>query len=344
MSSQNIEDLTRRARRLQELIWGCAISQAIHVAVELRIPQLLEDGEPKNSDEIAQLTSCDSWTLEAVLRALAAFEILHLDAQGRFSLAEMGRLLLEHSPASFPGEAGVFFETIWRPLGALEHAVKTGENAFEHIFGEPFYEYLTRNDEVGSFFNRTMVRNSRVKYKGLSSVYNFSEITKIVDVGGGEGGLILQLLKEQPHLRAVLFDLPTVVANARVRIAGAKLLDRCQIVAGSFFDSVPAGGDIYILGSVINNWNDEKARQILANCRSATGDRVRVLIIENLFPLDRPAPLWAALVGLGVLAQRGGQSRTEFQMRRLLESAQFRLSEIRPFRPESSVVIEAEPC
>lgn len=120
-------------------------------------------------------------------------------------------------------------------------------------------------------------------------MYDFSRATKIVDVGGGEGGLVVQLLPEQKHLRTVLFDLPSVVAGARERFEQAGIADRCEIVAGSFFDTVPAGGDTYILASVINNWNNQRAEKILANCRAAMDRSARLLIIEGLHHAPIPA-------------------------------------------------------
>jgi hypothetical protein len=152
-----------------------------------------------------------------VLRVLAACEILAIDSNDRYSLAELGKLLLKTSPTSHRGEVTDFFETIWAPLGSLMHALQTGENAFEHALGMTFFEYLSRNAEVGSFFNQLMVKNAPARYTGLSSVYDFSKVRTVVDLGGGEGGLLLHLLREQEHLRAVLFDLPDVVAKAPVR-------------------------------------------------------------------------------------------------------------------------------
>jgi hypothetical protein len=127
---------------------------------------------------------------------------------------------------------GCTLGTVWAPLGSLTHAVQTGENAFEHALGMTFFEYLSRNAEVGSFFNQTMVKNAPARYTGLSSVYDFSKVRTVVDLGGGEGGLLLHLLREQEHLGEVLLDLPDVVANAPVRFEAAGFINRCKIVAG----------------------------------------------------------------------------------------------------------------
>jgi hypothetical protein len=332
----------RNQIRLWELIWGCAASQAIHVAAELDIPEFLQE-RPRTCEEIASATSTDAWTLGGVLRVLAACEILAIDSDDRYSLAELGKLLLKTSPTSHRGEVTDFFETIWAPLGSLMHAVQTGENAFEHALGMTFFEYLSRNAEVGSFFNQLMVKNAPARYTGLSSVYDFSKVRTVVDLGGGEGGLLLHLLREQEHLRAVLFDLPDVVANAPVRFEAAGFINRCKIVAGSFLDSVPAGGDVYILANVINNFNNDGARKMLANCRAAMNPAARLLIVDALYPIGKPV-LWWAQAGLGVLAQRGGRGRTEPQMRALLESARFRVCSVKAPGKGTPGLVEAAPA
>jgi len=327
--------------KLDQLIWSCAISQAVHVAVELGLPELLQL-EAKSAEEIATLTGSDAWALDAVLHALAAFDVLKMDATERFSLSEMGALLLKSGPA-LPGEAGAFFETIYRSLGALTHAVRTGEKAFDRAFGISFYEYLSREAEVGRFFNEQMVRNIPARYAGISSIFDFSRVSRVVDIGGGEGGLLLHLLSQRPHLKAMLFDLPGVVEKAGPRFKEAGLCDRCEIVGGSFLESVPEGGDLYMLAAVLNNLRDSDAAQLFANCRASMGPGTRLLILEPLRNFGERLTQWAALVGLGVMAQRGGRTRTEAQVRKLLVEARFELFEVRHYQSAPRTVIEAVP-
>src|SRR5262245_21402664 len=217
------------------------------------------------------------------------------------------------------------------------------KNAFEHALGMTFYEYLSRNAEVGSFFNQLMVKNAPTRYTGLSSVYDFSKVGTVVDLGGGEGGLLLHLLREQEHLQAVLFGLPDVVANALVRFEAAGFTNRCKIVAGSFFDTIPTNGDVYVLANVINNFNNDGARKMLANCRVAMSPAARLLIVDALYPIGTPV-LWGSLAGLGVLAQRGGRGRTESQMRTLLETAGFRVCSVKAAGKGAPGLVEAAPA
>ncbi|MGO9455191.1 MAG: methyltransferase [Candidatus Binataceae bacterium] len=326
---------------LDTLVWSCVISQAVHVALELGVPATLKAG-PKSTDEIASATRSDPWTLEAILHALAAFEVLDIDQDERFSLTKVGALLLDPSKGLI-GEAGAFFETIYRTQTGLMDMAKTGDTAFKSVFGITFYEYLAQNSRAGSFFNEQMIRNGPARYSSISSIYDFSSVSRIVDVGGGQGALILELLRQQPHLTAVLFDSPEVVENSAGRLEQAGLSARCQIVAGNFLESVPAGGDVYFLAAVVSNLNDREARELLKNCRAAMGLKARLLILEPVRDFGKRLPRWAALVELGIMAQRGGRTRTEAQLRNLLQSAGFKLDEIRRYQSGPATVIEAAP-
>jgi hypothetical protein len=188
-----------------------------------------------------------------------------------------------------------------------------------------------------------MVKNAPARYTGLSSVYDFSKVRTVVDLGGGEGGLLLHLLREQEHLQGVLFDLPDVVANAPARFEAAGFTNRCKIVAGSFFDTVPTDGDVYVLANVINNFNNDGARKMLANCRDAMSPAARLLIVDALYPIGKPV-LWGSLAGLGVLAQRGGRGRTESQMRTLLESTRFSVCSVKAAGKGAPALVEAAPA
>jgi hypothetical protein len=259
-------------------------------------------------------------------------------------LTTLGRLLLASSAGSFAGEGGVFFETIYRPLGALMHMVRTGEVAFDHVYGMSFYEYLSSNPAVAAFFYRTMTCNAPSRYAGLSSVYDFANISRVIDVGGGEGALMVQTLQEHVHLTGALLDLPPAIDRARARLKTAGISDRCELIAGDFLKEVPRGGDLYLLAQVLNNWRDDDARRILMNCRSAMGNKGRLLALETVYIPGSPTVPWRALVSLGVMAQRGGRSRSESQLRALFESVQFRVDELRPFPSGATWALQASPA
>jgi hypothetical protein len=219
--------------------------------------------------------------------------------------------------------------------------VKTGQTAFDNVFGCTFYEYLVRNPQVGGFFDEQMIRNAPQRYAGISSVFDFSKVSKVVDVGGGHGGLTVRLLAEHPHLTAVIVDLPETIEGARGHLDGEGLLSRCELVGQSFLDAVPEGGDVYILAFVVNNCRDSDARRLFANCHAAMSADARLLILETLREPGKPLSRWAALVELGIMAQRGGKSRTEGQLRNLLRTADLELTEIRRFPSPPKTVVEA---
>ncbi len=327
--------------RLWQLIWGCAASQAVHVAVKLGLPEILEAGGPQTAEQLASATAGDAWALETILRTLAAFEVLEADAGERYGLTATGRLLLRSAEGSFAGEADAFFGTIYRPLGALLHMAQTGEVAFDHVYGMTFYDYLPRDAPLAAHFYDTMTRNSHARYGGLSSVCDFAGVARLVDVGGGEGALMIQILHEHPAIAGLLVDLPVAVARARERLGAAGLLARCETVAGDFLESVPPGGDLYLLAQILNNWRDAQACRILANCRAAMAPGARLVALEPVyFPGARTAP-WRTLVSLGVMAQRGGRTRSESQLRALFEAAGLRIDAIRPLPASATCAVEA---
>jgi hypothetical protein len=329
----------RTWERLWELIWGCTISQAIHVAVELKIPELLEH-RSLSAERLAAETKSDAWALEAVLRALVGFEILGVDLREEYSLNAPGRLLLASSPATFAGEAGLFFETLYRPLGALFEMVKTGRVAFDQVYGMSFYEYLDSRPALADFFHDTMTRNSVSRYAELSSVYDFTKVSRIVDVGGGEGALMAQLLRENPHIHGVLFDLPHAIDRAGQHLQMAGVADRCELQSGNFLESVPAGGDLYLLAQILNNWRDDEARLVLRNCRNVMGPNARMLVLEAVHsPGLSPAP-WRTLVSVGVMAQRGGRTRSVAQHHALFGSTGLKIQKIHRFPSGETCAID----
>jgi hypothetical protein len=335
------EEDSRAWERLNELIWSCAISQAIHVSVELDIPEVLNAG-PMTADQLADATGADAWTLETVLRALTAFDVLSIDGQQQYTLAPMGRLLLKSAPVPSLGETGEFFKTIYDPLGALIHMIRTGGVAFDHVYGKCFYDHLTESPELAARFYDMMEKNAPYRYAGLSTVFDFSNVSRVVDVGGGEGSLIVQILRDHHHVKGILFDLPVVSDRARARIEAAGVSDRCEIVSGDFRNSVPRGGDLYVLAQILNNWRDEDARRVLANCRTAMDDRARLLILEPVY-FTKPLARWRTLVSLGALAQRGGRTRSEAHIRSLLGAEGFRIDNILQLPSNSTCAIQATP-
>jgi SAM-dependent methyltransferase len=225
---------------------------------------------------------------------------------------------------------------LWRPLGELYDSVRTGEPAFPRIFGQHFFQYLSAHPNDAEIFNTVMTQGIQWTTPALLAAYDFSRFQCIVDVGGGEGALLRDILAATPELRGILFDLPQVVAGAPAILSGDVAV-RCQIVSGSFFDSVPEGASAYLMKGVIHDWPDDDAVKILQNIRRVIPPGGTLLLVESLVDSTaRPAGL-ADMLMLAI----GGRERTEADFRSLLASTRFSLTSI--IATEASSVIECHP-
>lgn len=319
-----------------EYIWpGILAAQAIHVASKLRIPDLLASG-PKTIAELASKCGAHPPTLERLLRALASLEMFAPTPDGRFRNTPLTEVLRTDHPQS-RRDGALFLPApfLWRPLGELYESVRTGEPTFPVIFGQRFFEYLADHPEDASLFNSVMTQG--IAAHAVLAAYDFSRFERLVDVGGGQGALLRDILAATPSLQGVLFDLPQVVAGASEVLKG-DLGARSQIVGGNFFDSVPGGADAYLLKGVLHDWPDDDAVSILRNTRAAIRPDGTLLLIENI--LDSAARP-AGLIDLLMLVI-GGRERTEADFRSLLDSTRFSLIRIIP--TEASWLIECHPA
>jgi hypothetical protein len=247
-------------------------------------------------------------------------------ADGRFCNTPLSEELRSDRPDSQRFNA-MFLPApfLWRPLGELYESVRTGEPAFEKIFGERFFEYLASHPADGALFNSVMSQGHPWASAALLAAYDFSRFERVVDVGGGQGALLREILAATPEIHGVLFDLPNVVLGASA-ILTRNLAARCEIVGGSFFDSVPEGPGVYLLNRVIHDWTDEDAVRILRNTRRAMHAEGVLILIESFADSSaRPAGLMEML-----MLVVGGRERTETEFRVLLESAGFGIAHITP--------------
>jgi hypothetical protein len=303
-----------KAAELRRLVNSYQLSQAIHVAAVLGIADLLADG-PRSSDELAEETGTNSRALYRLLRALAAFGLFHEDDERRFSLTELGDALRSDAPESVAGWAAfVGRRNIRDAWSSLEESIRTGENAFKLAHGIDVWAYRAQNPEEGEAFDRAMESSSRLVIRSLLDAYDFGRFGTIVDVGGGNGTLLKALLDEYPQLTGVLFDQPHVVE-------GVDLGERGTVVGGSFFESVPEGGDAYLLKWIIHDWEDEESVAILRNVRRNGG---ALLLVERIVEPPNEGPE-TKLGDLNMLVGPGGQERTLEEFRALFEAAGYEL-------------------
>src|SRR5712692_7657297 len=226
-----------------QLISGFWISRCVYVAAKLGIPDLVKDA-PKSGEELATATSTHAPSLFRVLRALASVGIFAQQNDGRFGLTPLSDTLESGVPGSLRAfamtELGEEHYPAW---GDLMHSVRTGEIAFDHHFGTDVWKFFEQHPENAKIFNDAMSGMTAAANEAILARYDFLAVKKIVDVGGGHGGLITSILKANRSVKGVLFDSPQVIEGAQTRIKAAGLADRCEIIAGDFFKAVPAGGD-----------------------------------------------------------------------------------------------------
>jgi hypothetical protein len=303
------------------------LAQALHVAAMLRIADLLADG-PKSVEELAQASSAHPPSLYRLLRMLAGAGVFAEDEPGRFMLTPLAATLRTDTPDSVRDWAlFIAAPPVWAAWGVLLHSIRTGESAFEHAFGMPLFKYMSDHSELARSYNKWMAKQSELQNAAVLASYDFSVHRRIVDVGGGQGATLVSILHTHPHVTGVLFDLPQVVSNALVP---ETLTERCEIVAGDMLQSVPAGGNAYVLKRVLMDWGDELAARILANCRDAMQRDGKILVIELVVP-EGNEPSVSKFLDLTMLAlQHGGRVRTEAEHRTLFAAAGLELTRVIP--------------
>jgi hypothetical protein len=308
-----------------EYIWpGIIVAQAIHAATKLGIADLLSFG-PKNVAELAVDSGAHPPSLERLLRALSTMGVFAITPDGRFCNTPLSDVLRADHPQSQRASALFLPATfLWRPLAELHETVRTGDPAFQRIFGQRSFDYLASHQDDAAVFNAVMTEGIGWTSSAMLAAYDFSRFHCLVDVGGGEGALLRDILSATPRVRGVLFDLPQVVSGASALLTG-DVGTRCQIVGGDFFNSVPAGGDAYLLKGVIHDWPDQDAIKILQNTRRAMGPESTLLLIENVVDAQRPVGIMELL-----MLVIGGRERTEVDFRSLLARTGFAITRIVP--------------
>lgn len=334
------------AGQLLNLITGYWISQAIHVAAELGVADLLgKRGRP--IEDLARETNANPDALYRLLRALAASGVFAESAPREFILTPMGALLKRDMPGNlrdfsrFQGDGWH-----WGAWGTLGESVRNGRPAqllsrTDGTHAANCFDYLANQPESATIFNAAMTGYTTQVHAAVAENYDFSGARVVMDVGGGHGALLAVLLDGFSQLRGVLFDRESVVAGAQQMFAGSGVADRVQVVAGDFFSAVPPGADIILLCAVIHDWDDERAAAILCNVAEVMPADGRILIVENVIPEGNAAHP-GKLIDLEMLLMTGGRERTQQEFAGLLASAGLRIEHVIPTAVSVSI-IDARP-
>lgn len=326
MSDPNLQE------QLARLVSGYWYTQTISVAARLGIAEHLRDG-PRSAQELAEATATNPRALYRLLRALASIGIF-AEERGRFVLTPLAQCLLDPSTKAMATMRGEFQYQAW---GELLYSIQTGKPAFDRVFGKPIFDYFSEHPETGKLFDQAMTGVHGRETEAMLEAYDFSGIRTLADIGGGNGSVIAAILRGYPAMQGILFDLPGVVERARASIESSGLASRCQALAGSFFETVPAGADAYLMRHIIHDWDDDRCLAILRHCRRAMGQGGKLLVVEGVVPPGND-PAVSKFFDLAMMVLPGGMERTEQEYRRLFESAGFRLTRIVPTRTWVSVL------
>ncbi|HWO99064.1 MAG TPA: methyltransferase [Methylococcus sp.] len=336
---------------LLHLAFGALTAQVLYVAVKLGLAHELGDGQ-RTTSELSQTLGVDVHSLRRVLRGLVSLGVCTEIDGDQFGLTALGQYLRADHPDSVQSRVllnGEVHGVLWADLLAT---VRTGESASQRVFGTSFYDYLARNTAAGALFDRAMTGGGWVRYRFHPAIdaYDFGQFATIVDVGGGNGTFLVELLKRYPRPTGTVFDVPRLGEAARRTIEAADLKARCTFVGGDAFESVPANCDAYLLSNFLIGWGDDEALVLLRNCRNAVAANGKLLLVEWIMPTGKEPKdgfrFWDTvtmdLIMLAAFGSGSGHVRTRSEFEALLGAAGFRRTAVIPTRA-SVYVIEAVP-
>jgi SAM-dependent methyltransferase len=337
-----VRGLVRRAEEnpsppaLFEMATAYWLSQAIYVAAKLGIADLLRNG-PQSCVALATSTGSDAPSLFRLMRALSSVGIFAHLGRGHFALSRLAERLQTGVHGSLRAMVITIGEIHYQACGSLLHSVQTGSPAFNTVFGASLFDYLQQNTDAADAFNQGMANVSSLLAYAVLMAYDFSGISSIVDVGGGQGKLLEKILQFNPDITGTVFDTASTIEGAQQGFGGDVRKRRCSYVVGDFFTSVPQGADAYLLCGVIHDWDDRRAIRILRNCRRAMTEKGRLLIVDMVVP-DTDATSFSKLLDLNMLAMTGGRERTKAEFQALLDAADYKLTRIIPTMAPQSIM------
>lgn len=304
------------------------VTQSIYVVTLLSIPDIIGDSL-MSIDELARKTDTSSDALYRVMRLLVSYDIFVEKEERCFKNNETSLYLTKTHPDSFRDSVIYRMELGSKAWDDLLYSVQTGKPAFDKKFGMPFFQYVLENPDKSELFNRAMNAQYRKNFKTILENYDLSFCKNLVDIGGGNGGFLAEFLKKYPEATAVLFDLPSAINEFDHSAYAEDIMSRLTLRAGNFFESVPEGGDAYVLKNILHDWNDEEVVKILRNiAERMKPQHSRLLIIETILPENdckNPVPL---LADLQMLVLFGGRERTRQEYVNILNKTGYNLDKV----------------
>jgi len=334
---------------LLQAAYGAQTAQLLYVAAKLDIADHLRHGNT-SAGELARTLGVNDSALQRILRGLVGLGVCAESTDGRFSLTAAGAYLSSDHPDSVQPRLLLNGEVHYALWTEALTTVRTGEAASQRLFGMPFYDYLASQPAVGQLFDRTMASAGRYRHRPVVAAYDFGQFRTIVDVGGGNGALLVEILTTNPRPTGIVFDVPRLGESVRQTMETASLSARCRFIGGDALVAVPPGGDAYILSNLVLNWDDAEATLALHNCRKVIAPEGKLVLVDWVIPAaGEPREgfrfwdtLMTDLIMLVTFGSRRGRIRTRAEFEAILSVAGFTLTALVP--TQSSVwVIEGLP-
>ena len=321
---------------IMQILNGAHVAGAVSCLAQLGIPDLVEAG-PRSAEDLASQIGAHPRALYRLMRATASVGVLSEGPDGKFSETPMSAVLRSNGKPSLR-DLAIMGGREWHGRGwaHLEYCVRTGDPAPNQLFGKHMFKYFEENPKEAQIFNGAMTSLSAIDSPAVAEAYSFDQIHSLVDVAGGHGLLLATIMARNPHLKGTLYEEAHVIKGAKDGPL-KPFVDRCSMVSGDMFSSVPAGADAYIMKHIIHDWPDELCLKILKACRSAVNSGGKLLVVDSVIqPGDDFSP--AKFLDLQMLIFPGGCERTEKQFRELFAAAGWRLTRILPTASVESVV------
>ncbi|MEV7569733.1 methyltransferase [Streptomyces tanashiensis] len=321
---------------------------SLRTAVTLGLPDLIAEGPEGvlGVEELAKRSGTDTDALRRLTRHLANLGLFEEVRPDGLRLTELGEALRSTHPARmahFLDQNDAFIRSNDAVIPAMADSIRTGAAAWGSVFGKDLWGSLAADPELSASFDRTMSQHADILGRRLAGIGEWSSVGSVVDVGGGSGQLLANILREHGHLKGTVVDLPDTVARAAAIFDAAGVSDRSEGVGRSFFEPLPAGADVYLLVHVLHNWPTGEAAKILRNCAEAAGGSGKVFVVDQVIALEgHAAPFISTQRDLCMLAMVGGQERTAEEFEALGEEAGLRLVRVTSLGPDGNSLLEFE--
>lgn len=319
--------------KVLSLVSGEWIAKSMYAVAQLDIAGHLLDG-PKSIQQLAKLTGCNEESLYRLLRMLSSEGVFHEESSRFFSNTASSALLAKDHPQSLRNLTIFYSEEMSQSWNRLADCIKEGKPAFDLSFGQPVFGYFRTHPNSAAHFHLAMQEKSKAVVASCLRSFDFSKYTNVYDIGGGMGHFLSACLNTNSHMHGVLYELPDVIAKVKT---SSQLPDRCTLVSGDFFQSIPKGGDAYLLKSILHDWSDQDALRILQKCHEAMGNSSKLLIVEPIMSSSN-ARDHAKIMDVYMMVITGGRERTALDFNQLLQQAGFALESITPTETEFCIL------